>query len=331
MDYNSPGGASVIVYSYNLLTHTFANSSSYPETSEEYLEPAHRHAKVIEKLNAAIAYHSCDLRIPQYPIFCFQECDYAWIDALQPYFSSLNYQFISSPYQYGSFGVAIAYPYTYLSTKCLIATPQHRLKMNWKVRNTWSGLLAKQNVRIALRLSPRKHPHQVFWVYTYHMPNLYTDPLAQYAMTVMVKRDILSTSVNEPIIIAGDFNILPDKDAFKLLTDPTHVPSESKCLPLTGQPGDYPSDFMLEELPCLKVVESPIYTIWTRIERTDRVTESSPDEFKGVLDYIFYLNPNNSNSSSKSITLGVQDVSSKLMPNKEEPSDHLMIGAIVNL
>lgn len=318
-------GPSVIVYTYNLLTHCFATPTVYPDAPEECLDSTYRHARVLEKLNAAIAHHSCDLRLPQYPIFCFQECDYAWVNVLQPYFSALNYQFVFSVYQYGSFGVAIAYPHVYVSTKCLINTPQHRLKMNWKVRNTWSGLLAKQNVRIALRLYPRKHPHQIFWVYTYHMPNLYRDPVAQYTFTAIVKKDILAVTDNEPAIITGDFNILPMKDSFNLLTN-SGLPDESKIVPMTGEPGEYPYDFVLEDLPGLKCTPIPTHTVWCRVVRTD--IPGPFEVFKDVLDYIFYIGPY---ASSKSISLESLDTTAHLMPNKTEPSDHLMIGAIIDL
>lgn len=195
------------IFTYNLLTFTFAKPELYPKTSPQYFSKLHRSSRVISKIKKRIDHFSA---FGIQPIFCFQESCSEWVSVLAPFFDSLSYNFISAVYSYDTMGVAIAYPNKYKLNRLDVRRPTNKIDIPYG-----SFLTSKQNSRIAVELCSDKGDS--FYVYTYHMPVLYKTPKSQFTMARLVLDDINTFAENKPIIATGDWNFTPGSDSYNLM------------------------------------------------------------------------------------------------------------------
>lgn len=57
-----------------------------------------------------------------------------------------------------------------------------------------------------------------FWVSTYHMPCAFRSPLVMTMHAALVTQAIQKLAGDRPYILAGDFNLMPASQEYKLLT-----------------------------------------------------------------------------------------------------------------
>lgn len=194
-----------------------------------------------------------------------------------------------------------------------------------------------------------------FSISNYHMPcaffapavmNIHTDMVSKRVQDLAaqswksIRGDELSDQIPQkgiktiPYILAGDFNILPDSAQYKILTkgelektDPTYPPTK------------HGKEWKIESLPmdsayALDACE-PEFTNFAH-------TRDDLDPFIGTLDYIF-LSKNEYTSLSEETErleewkvhcvqkLPHKDDAGGPFPNANEPSDHLLISADLEL
>ena len=156
-----------------------------------------------------------------------------------------------------------------------------------------------------------------FFVSTYHMPCAFYNPPVMVIHSALAAQIVQKTAGSAPYILAGDFNIKPGDAAYKLLTEgeldesdpsyPTPKPYDSWRPKLKeGMRSSYKE----------KNGKEPLFTNYAQTRGSE--------EFIDTLDYIFL--------SSHIDVSSVMSLPSKSelggpLPNAEEPSDHLMIAA----
>ena len=205
----------------------------------------------------------------------------------------------------------------------------------------WEMSENRYNVLVTVTLRPIAGG-STFSVSNYHMPCAYFAPAVMNIHTEMVAKrvqDLAAVSWKSihgddeeesaktiPYILTGDFNILPESAQYKILTTGMLEQSDP-----TFPPVKYGKQFKVESLPM-----DSAYTLLggSEPEFTNYSQCRDDPPFIGTLDYIFL-------SKSTSTTEGWKVHRTKTLPNKEtsggpfpgenEPSDHLLIAADLEL
>ena len=207
----------------------------------------------------------------------------------------------------------------------------------------WDMSEKRFNVLLTVSLRERKSG-AVFSVSNYHMPcaffappvmNIHAD-LAARRVQMLAEKTWLGLNSEEntavdlsadesarkiPYILAGDFNILPDSPHYKLLTTGTLNESDP-----TYPPVKHGVPWQIRMLP----VDSAYFLAnSTEPEFTNYAEVKDDEPFIGTLDYIFL-------SKDKWRIQAVKELPSIAesggpFPNEDEPSDHLLIYADIEL
>jgi len=207
----------------------------------------------------------------------------------------------------------------------------------------WDMSEKRFNVLLTVSLRERKSG-AVFSVSNYHMPcaffappvmNIHAD-LAARRVQMLAEKTWLSLNSEEntavdasvdasarriPYIFAGDFNILPDSPHYKLLT--TGALNESDA---TYPPAKHGVPWKIQMLP----MDSAYFLAnSTEPEFTNYAQVKDEEPFIGTLDYIFLSKHEWRIRTVKELP-SIAD-SGGPFPNEEEPSDHLLIYADIEL
>ena len=203
--------------------------------------------------------------------------------------------------------------------------------------------LQRFNVLLTVSLRERKSG-TVFSVSNYHMPCAFFAPpvmnihaeLAARRVQMLAEKTWLSLNNEEnaevddcvdessrriPYIVAGDFNILPDSPHYKLLTTGTLNESDP-----TYPPAKHGVPWKIQMLP----MDSAYFLAnSTEPEFTNYAEVKGDEPFIGTLDYIFL-------SKHKWRIRTVKELPSVAesggpFPNEDEPSDHVLIYADIDL
>jgi len=205
------------------------------------------------------------------------------------------------------------------------------------------------NVLLTVALRSRAEGSKTFSVSNYHMPCAFYAPAVMNIHSEMVAKrvqDLAKETLKSieksngshemiPYILAGDFNIMPESSHYKLLTtgdldkvDPTYPPPKYKhAWKIESLPMD--SAYALSD-------SEPDFTNFAHIR-------DQPEPFIGTLDYIFLSQKDQSCSAVDGLKSGscwkvrrVQKLPSREdsggpFPNENEPSDHYLIAADLEL
>uniref|UniRef100_A0A7R9W647 Endonuclease/exonuclease/phosphatase domain-containing protein n=1 Tax=Pseudictyota dubia TaxID=2749911 RepID=A0A7R9W647_9STRA len=155
-----------------------------------------------------------------------------------------------------------------------------------------------------------------FVISTYHMPCAFYAPMVMNIHAEMAARRCQDLAQDDPYVLAGDFNFLPDSPHYKLLTtgrldrsDPTYPTSKYGM--------EWSSNIVgMKSAYGMSNRGEPEFTNYTQVE------DDYP--FVGTLDYIFL--------SDEWTISGVKNLPSKWdvvgpFPTEREPSDHVLIAA----
>lgn len=307
------------VVQYNILSTDLATKFYYINTDTKYLQPEARWLLLKEKLLIEIENNS---------IFCLQEVSLLWLEKLLPFFQNFNYSCQYNNYDWkdtGFMGIMIAYPNQYKLEAVKIMNIGNQIETRIRriseelILDDWVKAIRKRNMLLCLRLCDIKNDKS-FCIGTYHMPPEYKNKDVATLHLVMCNQLMNKFAGNYKYILAGDFNFSPNSILYNLITKGGNGQVEKSLNYDT-------SSFSLKILPLTSVYGGAVSPSLTGDEPafTNYVHLDKP--FSGCLDYIFVSRGWKINNVKK-LPINLPDIP---YPNGDEPSDHLMIAAELEL
>lgn len=339
---NEKGTTQVRVVSYNVLSPPLARTTHFKYCDAADLIPDVRLARVLYKLEEAILSNS---------IICLQEVSLSWCGPLHTFFARRRFHLIMGTYgNYfnGYMGVGIAFPTDKfdaedINVQCLSdATrwPKERpasileratktffgfftnetAKDRYQQRSPWLKARDRKNVMIFARLRARA-TGTALCVGTYHMPCAFKSPPIMLIHSALAVATFQRLSRGVRGVLAGDFNIKPYDSMYEMITTGSISPTHPDFPPQApdGTPAEqwFPRNFKpMRSAYAVVNGKEPDFTNYARV--------GDAPEFIDTLDYLF-------------CTAGVEVLDVLPLPNREdvdgpfpvkdEPSDHIMIGA----
>lgn len=325
---------SVRIVSYNLLVPKLAEQPGFfYKCNPNYLRWEYRWNLIQFRLKQEILYN-------RNTIICLQEVSHQTLPQIQLFFKGLKYVLLSNLYGddfQDNMGVAIAIPDSIKVTSVLfikigdqirsrLTNKQSSLFKRMKLFFTngfdnnqqnstdpWEISAMKANVLICLHVYVDGQP---LCIGTYHMPALFrmTDVMMIHAAFVKDLMLQLANGIN--MILAGDFNSKPTDDYYHVITQQGFADGrlpKSNIYRINYRPA---SDRVLRSAYREMNGSEPLFTNYS-------TTKNSPS-FCATLDYIFF---DGRLTVEKVLSLPKSYPQSKSYPDREHPSDHLMIAA----
>lgn len=329
------------VASYNILSTNYCPKELFNKTDEKCLDTNYRWGLLKAKLED---------KIKKGYVLCLQEVSLDWYSLLIPFFWDNCYFCINDNYgsiDSGHMGVLIAIPPRLKILKSSIIKPgeelfkltqtkkpkrnknrqsvkTHKKKKNRKIqhkRDDWSYTISKSNGSIFVKL--QDNFGNIFCIATYHMPCVFDQTTVIGSHSTMLIQKLYELSDGSPFVFTGDFNTVPNNEIYQTITNATN--KEINCRHLIQIPCKY--DVKWD--PIIKQGLSSAYKsingkepLYTNNTFTNHMTA----QFTNTLDYLFY--------SEGLQVLSIDDLptnNTQIYPNKDEPSDHIMIGAEFSL
>mmetsp|Transcript_1003 Transcript_1003/g.2534 ORF Transcript_1003/g.2534 Transcript_1003/m.2534 type:complete len:444 (-) Transcript_1003:2148-3479(-) len=338
------------VVTYNVLSSSLSQKSRFSKCLAEDLESRTRLLRVISKLDHEVLLGS---------VICLQEVSMSWSGPLSDFFAQSGYKFVlglSGNFSNGYLGVGIAYP----SEKYdLVEELIERLGKNPKMPKTaaakkdsfeeseststklrvwrtpvraagkgkglaldeWAFAKSRTNIFTFLRLQC-KQTGKTLCCSTYHMPCAFFAPKVMVIHAALAVQSAQRLADGDPLLLAGDFNMKVSDPAYQLVTT-GKLTQESGAFPNLSEVGEWTPDLQEPMTSAYMSVNGnePDFTNYAHI--------SSQGLFVDCLDYIFV--------SNRVKVLEVDhlphrsEITTPSFPSKEEPSDHLLIGARVGI
>ena len=353
--------ANVRIVSYNILSSELADPEFFTKCKPEHLDASARLPKILDKLqteidtspnNSPVVF--CLQEVSHdwatgLHIF-FAERGYHMVTGL--YGKKFN----------GYMGIALAYPTKAFKTlKVDLVRLSEKKSKGWprKPRDPEPGVLRKYvfnpvynpmkaayryyrpkkreqqdawdyskwrfNQFVAVKLQNRCEDEAAstpFWVGNYHMPCAFRTPAVMNIHADLVGCRIQKLAGDDPYVLAGDFNILPDSPHYSLL----------KTGELSTDDETYPDEkYNMNWKPELKGMRSAYFEHNSKEpEFTNNAHNGAmnAESFIGTLDYIF-LSDEWKVEDVKDTPK--QDELEGVYPDAEEPSDHVVIAASLKI
>jgi 2',5'-phosphodiesterase len=326
------------IISYNILSHHLTEAERYPKSSPEDLNPSIRLTRIKKKLNSEIQKNS---------ILCLQEVPLDWAGDFHKFFISHNYYFVIGHYgktKNGYMGIGIAVPLEIYNVD-LVKIERLADSVGWKpiskinlflraiAKRTFSligksrdsldhpGIFAKKRMNqfVFLDLENKKSSHK-FSIATYHMPMAFFLPQVMSIHIAMYINRTQELANGKPLILTGDFNLSPKSPQYnwisKGIQDTNHVAYPMNLI----KNGTENFNFPMRSAYSTVMGKEPDWTNYGQ--------NGQKKPFIDTLDYIWISNEWKVTSVIPLPHLA--EIQSPL-PNEQEPSDHLMIGADLEL
>jgi len=288
-------------------------------------------------------------------VICLQEVSHLWQGKFLELFSQHDYIYVHSAYG-GSFngymGVGIAYPKNlYDMEKCHIqriadtksggytqntTVAVHSIfetVFNWfkktaGIQSThedpWTYSQKRSNNAVMLKLLSKQQKRSI-WICTYHMPCAFFNPPVMTIHLSLLFKYATRLSGGDPLIIAGDFNVLPNSGFYSLATSGDFGSEEERriCAPskpaFEGDSWSFKLDTPMQSAYAVVDGEEPNFT---NFARTKTMNDGS---FIETLDYLFF----NSLKVKSVEKLPSREAFGNIQsfPTESEPSDHIKIAA----
>ncbi len=309
------------IVTYNVLCRNYCNPKVY---TAEYYDPLYidfnyRYIKLWEKFNPFI-----EKRF----IFCLQEVDVESSSYFQVDFKENNYDFFYHPYgsrASGNMGVAIAVPHDFK----VFSVDKFRLSegRKWPERKVgffrgwynyfwgaeeykaWSR--AKTCGNFLLTMGVEFQGKQVY-ISTIHMPCLYRYPDLMLTYLSLAVNRLDKISYYGPTVLAGDFNFTPDSQCYKAIT----------TCKFEDEFGSFPPEDGMRPVFHLRMFSAVKTVHYAEPKWTNNSSSFGREKFTGTLDYIF-----KKDLFVTAASKGPAEDENALCPNKDEPSDHILLWA----
>jgi mRNA deadenylase 3'-5' endonuclease subunit Ccr4 len=325
---------SLQVVSYNIL--------SKPLCRPDVFTPEHYNPGVLQfDMRYTLLINKLEKHIANKAVICLQEVDVESAGRLQLDFKCRGYDWVYHPYGTsfnGYMGVAIAYPNN-LQIKSI---DRFRLmdgkqwpdvnNRSWVNRFikfmtfgyldftkdylTWYKMKAKYNFMITLEIMTGQDDS--IFVGTVHMPCEFMAESIMITSAGLAMEHIQKLANGRPYVLAGDFNVTPGSNVYRLLTT-------GECDEMAIE-RDFPIDDLWRTSKlCLSAMSS---ASWVWFDNEPAWTTNSictfggrTNAFRNTLDYIFISEPLRVSNAF------VYAENNELCPNNTQPSDHLLIWA----
>lgn len=323
---------------YNVLSSHLCEPNYFKSCDPHNLKPEIRLQRLIHKLKS---------EIEQKTIICLQEISLLWAGELHRFFAENNYYFITGLYgkpKNGYMGVGVAFSMDRYALKDVKIERlsdnrdwQYLSQFNVKFRNFCQSLARFLNLKsnlehpqyfaqtrfnqfVFLTLEDRVN-QEMFCVANYHMPCVFFIPQVMTIHVAMIAQRVQELAQENPFMLAGDFNIRPDSPQYQLLTtgkiDPSHKDYPLGLKNDNWQPNlAYPLKSAYQEL----LGKEPDFTNYAKVK--------DKDPFMDTLDYI-WVSPQW--QVQEVVNLPKKEEISSFLPNEDQPSDHLLLGAELSL
>jgi 2',5'-phosphodiesterase len=186
----------------------------------------------------------------------------------------------------------------------------------------WNFSENRQNIMLFIRIKDKEDPEgKPFCISNYHMPCAFYAPKVMTIHADMVAKRTQDLAGSDPHVLVGDFNILPSSATYGLLTtgdlpkdDPTY-PSPKHGVGWT------PSCRKMRSAYATHSHGEPDFTNYAKSKDSDTFIET--------LDYFFLSDE----WTVKDVTSlkHRDDVEDGPFPNADEPSDHVLISATLEI
>jgi 2',5'-phosphodiesterase len=298
-----------------------------------------------------------DPEIARGSVICLQEVSNDWAAKFHAYFASKNYRLVTGLYGKkfdGYMGVGIAYPIAkydvvdiditrVADTKSLFKPKVYDrsksvflaklndllgylgLKVSKKppvssrAEMIWDEALYRFNQMVTMRLKDKQTGSE-FCVATYHMPCVFKTPPIMSIHCALAGQHVHRVANGAPYVLAGDFNIKPRDSMYRLLTEGS-VEAGNPDLPPVEE-----GDFWRAEVEPMRSAyreaqgSEPDFTNFAQVK--------NEEPFVDTLDYIFLSKQWEVRAVEP---LPHRDEVKGPLPNEDEPSDHILIAADVDL
>lgn len=187
----------------------------------------------------------------------------------------------------------------------------------------WEYSRSRQNTMVSVMLRPKVGDlKDLFAVSTYHMPCAYWAPKVMVIHAALAAQCAHKFANGHPLILAGDWNFKPGAAPYQLLTNAS-LPEDHPAHP-GYQPGvEWRLETGLREMRSVYAERNP----GGEPEFTNYAwVQDDTDPFIGTLDYIFVSDAAEVLSVGK---LPPIRVCPNPLPTRDEPSDHLLISAVL--
>lgn len=328
------------IASYNVLSASLCTRKNYPTYDPEVLETSIRTKSILSKFD--------DLVI-SYDIIHLQEVDKTLRYTIQDYFEQKNwkvYSNVSNGNRFNGFMVEFTVVNTanvsVQSVESVLVSEQCKrypkdiipswydtikvyLKDTYKYYSgqnstrkhppLWKAMKMKNNSMLILKVCIGDKKYVIG---NYHMPYHSGSDEASAQMTGFVNlaaATLKSYAAGLPYVLAGNFNITPDSSAYQYVTTGDITNPKHDLHKISNGKWEYTPKCLLKSAYWDKNVVEPIFTNHSNANRAGPFTDT--------LDYIWM-----SRSLKCVDVLQLPDEAPEgFLPNDNEPSDHLAIGA----
>eukprot|EP01134_Creolimax_fragrantissima_P001361 CFRG1361T1 len=335
------------VTSYNILSSHLCEPSHFRTCDPEHLDYRNRQQIILKKLTPEIEKKS---------IICLQEVSRTFAGALHVHFAKHNYHFVTGLYgkRFNDYmGVGIAWSTdTYETVDVEVSKLSDSIKWGkepapgllyesyktlvnlatWPFKaitpasywylpdDPWKIAKSRENILVFVRLRS-KVDGKTFCIANYHMPCVFWCPPVMMIHSALAARRTKTLAKEDPYILAGDFNFLPESPMYTMMT--TGVIDKSDSTSPTVKPW----------IPYYPAVESPMTSAYAKVDGhepdfTNYAQIKDQEPFIETLDYIFYSDGFEAESVKP---LPKRSEVNGPLPIENEPSDHIMIAAEMTL
>lgn len=315
----------VTVGSYNLMAYNFTKVVNYSQCDEEILSIKYRAPRILRQILSL-----------NYDIFCLQEVDRdLFYEFYKPNFESAGYDTIINN---NTNNVTIV---TIYKVDKFLLEKSHFIDLNEDLSKLDDNFLKYKEAHVIL-LKVIKTGKKL----TITNTHIFWNPefeFVKYGQVSKILSFLLTNYCDVPKIFAGDFNSLPWSNVLRYIYKiPPIINSSSK--------GDYHKNKKFMEMFFEEYKHNLELKSAYEVYKTDRkdsstfnnidetrfneLADNHPDftnstsEFTGCLDYIFYTK----NDFELCSLVEVPNTNEmRKLPNKDYPSDHLIIGCSLNI
>ena len=331
------------VVSYNVLSSHLCEPSHFRSCDPGHLDPANRLEKVKAKLLGEMA---------EGALISLQEVSMTWAGPLHALFQQRGWHFVSHLYggKHSNYmGVGIAVPPDYEVLESSIARLSDTKR--WPRApppgffGRLRGAMAGPAVGLWRRVTRRKAPTDpmefsqkrynsvvflrlrcrrtggVFCLANYHMPCAYWSPPVMVIHVAMLLQHVQRLAAGDECILCGDFNIQPGDAAYNLITKGVLSEEDQDYPPVPAWDSWRPRvEYAMKSAYRDFLGSEPDFTNYAQVRDGPTFIET--------LDYIF--------CSPGFRAVEVRDLPPRgavegPLPNADEPSDHIMLGATLEL